>query len=158
MLAIASPPSCLISSTTFCAEVRSSPDPVTEHPRSLTTTLAPWLAKKSACSRPMPRPAPVTIATLPSSAPMTEPFLRLSTSRPAARDEWACVLTPPERGSPNPPAGTATLSVCLPSSQRTATLAARAIGGQGDDGAGRLQTTIRGARRPQGKWARSAAQ
>src|SRR4029434_6823595 len=36
-------------------------------PRSFTTTFAPSLAKRSASSRPMPRPAPVTIATLPSS-------------------------------------------------------------------------------------------
>jgi len=32
-------------------------------------------ANKSACCRPIPRPAPVMIATLPSSAPMTVPFL-----------------------------------------------------------------------------------
>ena len=40
-------------------------------PRSLTTTLAPCAASVSACSRPMPRPAPVTMATRPSHRPMT---------------------------------------------------------------------------------------
>ena len=39
---------------------------VTWPPTSLTTTLAPSDASIRACSRPMPRPAPVTIATLPS--------------------------------------------------------------------------------------------
>ena len=42
--------------------VRSSP------PRSLTTTLAPCSASNSACSRPMPRPAPVMMATRPSQS------------------------------------------------------------------------------------------
>ena len=37
--------------------------------RSLTTTRAPSLASLSAISRPMPRPEPETIATLPSSLP-----------------------------------------------------------------------------------------
>src|SRR4051794_7514526 len=65
-LATASPPIPLISSTTCCAGVRSPPDPSTLPPRSLTTTLAPLAARLSACSRPMPRPAPVTMATRPS--------------------------------------------------------------------------------------------
>src|SRR5579884_270678 len=69
-LAMASPPMALISSTTCWAGVRSSPEPSMAPPRSLTTTLAPSWAKRSACSRPMPRPAPVMMATLPSSAPM----------------------------------------------------------------------------------------
>ena len=41
----------------------------TEEPRSLTTTLAPSLAINSANSRPMPPPAPVITATLPSIMP-----------------------------------------------------------------------------------------
>src|SRR2546423_6201026 len=72
-LAIASPPMALISSTTCWAGVRSSPVPSMAPPRSLTTTLAPSWANKSACSRPMPRPAPVMMATRPSSAPMGDP-------------------------------------------------------------------------------------
>src|SRR6186997_3357683 len=35
-------------------------------PRSFTTTLAPWEASISACSRPIPRPAPVTTQMRPS--------------------------------------------------------------------------------------------
>src|SRR4051812_41792520 len=70
-LAIASPPIALISSTTCCAGVASLPLPSLAPPRSLTTTLAPSDANSSACSRPMPRPAPVMIATRPSSVPMS---------------------------------------------------------------------------------------
>ena len=40
--------------------------PSTPAPRSFTTTLAPCLARPRACSRPTPRAAPVTSATLPS--------------------------------------------------------------------------------------------
>src|SRR6516162_7329886 len=46
------------------------PDPSRAPPRSLTRTFAPSAAMASACSRPMPPPAPVTIATFPSSKPM----------------------------------------------------------------------------------------
>src|SRR5438445_1781551 len=55
----ASPPSCLIESTTACAS-RSLPT-------QLTVTFAPSEAKRSAIAFPIPRDAPVTIATLPSS-------------------------------------------------------------------------------------------
>src|SRR5438105_4670982 len=72
-LAMASPPAALISSTTCWAGVRSSPVPSIAPPRSLTTTFAPSWANSSACSRPMPRPAPVMMATRPSSAPMNPP-------------------------------------------------------------------------------------
>src|SRR5947209_14840261 len=68
-LTTASPPAATISSTTDCAGEASSPTPLTSPPRSLTTTLAPWRASDSACSRPMPRPAPVTSATRPSHSP-----------------------------------------------------------------------------------------
>ena len=61
-----------ISSTTCWAGLRSPPLPSTLPPRSLTTTLAPWPARLSACSRPMPRPAPVTMATRPSQRPMLD--------------------------------------------------------------------------------------
>src|SRR5438477_2166180 len=70
-LTTASPPSALISSTVCIAALGSPPSPCMSPPRSLTTTRAPSLAKRSACSRPRPRPAPVMIATLPSSAPMS---------------------------------------------------------------------------------------
>src|SRR5436309_263452 len=71
-LATASPPIALISSTTCSAGVRSSPVPSMAPPRSFTTTLAPSWANSSACSRPMPRPAPVMMATRPSRAPMVQ--------------------------------------------------------------------------------------
>src|SRR5438093_12901940 len=48
----------------------SAPSPLTEPPRSLTTTLAPCVANSSASPRPTPWPPPVTIATLPSSNPI----------------------------------------------------------------------------------------
>src|SRR5438128_5842253 len=59
----------LISATTLSAISAPRPPPWRSEPRSFTTTLAPSRAKSSACSRPMPPPAPVTIATLPSSRP-----------------------------------------------------------------------------------------
>ena len=46
------------------------PRRVASPPRSFTTTAAPSAASSSASARPMPRPAPVTIATLPSNRPM----------------------------------------------------------------------------------------
>ena len=46
---------------------RAAPSPDISPPRSLTTTSAPSAASASAWERPMPRPAPVTTATLPSS-------------------------------------------------------------------------------------------
>src|SRR5829696_176327 len=64
---MASPPAALISSTTIWAAVVALPVPSTEPPRSFTTTRAPRRASSSACERPRPPPAPVTIATLPSN-------------------------------------------------------------------------------------------
>src|SRR5437870_7779777 len=67
-LATAWPPIFLISATTSCAGVAvGAPVPSKCAPRSFTTTFAPCFARSSASSRPMPRPEPVTIATLPSS-------------------------------------------------------------------------------------------
>ena len=60
-----------ISSTTKSAGVAESPVPSTDPPRSLTTTFAPSLANHSATSLPIPRPAPVTIATFPSTLLVT---------------------------------------------------------------------------------------
>src|SRR5271169_1566047 len=65
--AIATPPAFRISSTTVAAGVSDPPVPSREPPKSLTTTLAPRLASPSACARPRPLPAPVTIATRPSN-------------------------------------------------------------------------------------------
>src|SRR5215472_16439692 len=65
--AIAVPPRFLISSTTSSAGVALVPDPSAAPPGSLTTTLAPSAAQSSAISRPMPRPAPVTMMTLSCS-------------------------------------------------------------------------------------------
>src|SRR5471030_2858595 len=59
-----------MSATVLSASSPPLPPPWRSDPRSLTTTLAPSFAKSSACSRPMPPPAPVMIATLPSSMPM----------------------------------------------------------------------------------------
>src|SRR5262249_31789398 len=56
-----------ISFTTSSA-TRPAPVPSAFPPRSFTTTAAPLRAMSSAISRPMPRPAPVTIAILPVSA------------------------------------------------------------------------------------------
>ena len=69
MLATASPPRAWISSTTSWAGPASAPVPSIVPPRSLTTILAPWAASISECSRPMPRPAPVTMHTRPSHSP-----------------------------------------------------------------------------------------
>src|SRR5580704_18141649 len=66
-LATAVPPAARISSTTsWAGPVSGLPSPSAPAPRSLTTTRPPWLPARSAISRPMPRPAPVTTMTLPS--------------------------------------------------------------------------------------------
>src|SRR5579862_2901593 len=65
--AIASPPDFLISSTTACAGPASVPPPSRLAPISQTTTRAPSCAIRSAIPRPMPRPAPVTMATFPAT-------------------------------------------------------------------------------------------
>src|SRR5690242_17756659 len=65
--AMAVPPAFKISSTTFSAGLSEPPVPSRAPPKSLTTTLAPRLASPSACARPRPLPAPVTIATRPSN-------------------------------------------------------------------------------------------
>ena len=53
------------------AALRVGPgDPSRAPPRSLTTTFAPSRAKRRACARPMPPPAPVTMTTLPSRSPI----------------------------------------------------------------------------------------
>src|SRR5438105_15073071 len=51
----------------FLGRRRACSEPSAATPGSLTTTLAPSVAQSSAISRPMPRPAPVTMMDLPSS-------------------------------------------------------------------------------------------
>jgi hypothetical protein len=70
-----------MASTTSPAGPAELPDPSGSDPRSLTTTLAPWRANSSACSRPMPRPAPVTITTRPSQIPRAPPVWLISVAR-----------------------------------------------------------------------------
>src|SRR5258706_395622 len=65
--ATAVPPRFLISATTSSAGEALDPEPSAATPGSLTTTLPPSAAQSSAISRPMPRPAPVTMTDLPSS-------------------------------------------------------------------------------------------
>src|ERR1700738_2590317 len=65
--AIATPPALRISSTTVSAGVSDPRGPSRAPPKSLTTTFAPLLANPSACARPRPLPAPVTMATRPSN-------------------------------------------------------------------------------------------
>src|SRR6202167_3084913 len=86
VLATAWPPAAVISSTTDCAAEMSAPEPSTAPPRSLTTTLAPREANKRACSRPIPRPAPVMIATL--SCSIVQPSSRIRRG-PAAGGRWS---------------------------------------------------------------------
>ena len=63
--ATAVPPAPVISTTTCWATDWSAPVPSTLTPGSTTTTLAPSSAIILATPRPMPRPEPVTMATLP---------------------------------------------------------------------------------------------
>src|SRR5580693_651824 len=65
---MASPPRAAMRPTVASAS-RPLPSPCTLEPRSFTTIRAPCRANSSACARPMPCPAPVTIATLPSNSP-----------------------------------------------------------------------------------------
>ena len=62
----ASPPSAWISSTTAWPTDAVAPDPSSSTPMSATTTFAPSAARPSASARPIPLPAPVTIATRPA--------------------------------------------------------------------------------------------
>src|ERR1700742_3515392 len=73
--AIATPPAFRISSTTASAGVNEPPVPSRPPPKSLTTTLAPRAAKPSACARPRPLPALVTMATRPSNLIVMHRFL-----------------------------------------------------------------------------------
>jgi len=65
-LAVASPPFSVISSTTSRSGSSFAPSPWGSEPRSLTTTLAPRSAIRTAVSRPRPLAPPVTMTTLPS--------------------------------------------------------------------------------------------
>ncbi len=69
-LATASPPMATISATTSWAGPVDLPSPSISPPRSLMTSLAPWSASMSACSRPMPRPAPVMMQMRSAQMPV----------------------------------------------------------------------------------------
>ena len=110
-LATPSPPAATISSTTCWAALTSSPDPWSDPPRSLTTTLAPSAANSSAYSRPMPRPAPVMMAIRPSSAPMSSTSLVSAPTGRAGAWSWPRTgrsavggVRVPDRGRPFGPA------------------------------------------------------
>ena len=74
LLAMATPPAAVISSTTT-SDISLAPAPCTLPPRSLTTTFAPRSANANAWQRPRPPPAPVTMATLPSKSLIQPPSL-----------------------------------------------------------------------------------
>ena len=67
----ATPPFCSINCLVCCAGVAELPSPPSDAPISATMTFAPAAAIMIAISRPMPPPAPVTTATLPSIMPAT---------------------------------------------------------------------------------------
>src|ERR1700722_9196503 len=92
-LATATPPAARISATTSSAGPLDAPVPSTSMPRSFTTTLAPREARSWAWARPIPRPAPVTTATLPSnlSSPMVPRSFPAGPERQASLDEEAGV-------------------------------------------------------------------
>ncbi len=94
-LAMAFPPASPISATTSCAGPESWPEPSTAAPRSLTTTEAPSRASSVATDRPIPRPAPVTIATRPSS-----PAMPAHQTLSAARNYWNSLLELPSSSRP----------------------------------------------------------
>src|SRR5271155_4720409 len=58
---------------------RPLPSPATDDPRSFTTRVAPCRASSRACARPIPWPAPVTRATLPSSRELMKPLSMIGT-------------------------------------------------------------------------------
>src|SRR6266851_3071922 len=83
-LATASPPISRILSTTSPAGPAEDPVPSGSAPRSLTTTLAPCSASITACSRPMPRPPPVTMQIRPSHMVPISVLLRSGPPSPPA--------------------------------------------------------------------------
>src|SRR5579862_4043589 len=76
-----------MSSATSSAGRLSSPSPCTEPPTSLTTTVAPWRASSRASPLPIPWPAPVTMATFPSSSPTLLSPLFASRARSGAMEK-----------------------------------------------------------------------
>src|SRR3984893_15792863 len=93
--ATAVPPRFLISSTTSSAGAAFDPEPSAATPGSLTTTFAPSAAQSSAISRPMPRPAPVTMMDFPSSDLVTTDYLAFirKNNRAARREHTADAVT-----------------------------------------------------------------
>src|SRR3954447_370562 len=71
-LVTACPPAAVISSTTpWAALPPPAGEPASPTPMSLTNPRAPSAANASACARPIPPPAPVTMTTRPSSKPIS---------------------------------------------------------------------------------------
>src|ERR1700687_6011727 len=78
------PPPFRIPSTPVSGGVGAPPVPSRAPPKSLTTTFAPRLANPSACARPRPLPAPVTMATRPSNLIVMRKFLDVGSWRAKA--------------------------------------------------------------------------
>src|ERR1700749_2226626 len=104
---MALPPLPSMMPTTTSAS-RPPPSPDTDDPRSFTTTVAPWAASSRACARPIPWPAPVTRATLPSSRELMKtlsmlcaPALEAAEFRRPALHERADTLARVFRGGLN---------------------------------------------------------
>ena len=75
VLIAARPPRWSMICRVCSAGLPDRPSPVSDAPTSLITTAAPASAMATAISRPMPPPAPVTIATLPSSIFPSSPLV-----------------------------------------------------------------------------------
>src|SRR5262245_10883713 len=120
--AMAVPPALRISSTTASAGESEPPVPSRAPPKSLTTTLAPRLARPSACALPRPLPAPVTMATRPSNLIAIVQFLLLLPS-PLAGEGGAQApdegyLSTAELAERDPSTGFAPRSHPLPQGER----------------------------------------
>src|SRR5699024_1999428 len=77
--------------------------PVDPGAKSLTTTLAPSAAKASACSRPMPRPAPVTMTTRPSQIPIDVSLVEASCAAVLGQCLFSAVEADRKAGFSPPP-------------------------------------------------------
>src|SRR3990172_4493961 len=98
-LAAALPQAARVSAATSSAGGASLPEPSIAVPMSLTTTAAPSRASSIAVARPMPRPAPVTTATLPASVTLKA---HLPSAAPAdVRTIRAAIGTPVRRPQPH---------------------------------------------------------
>ena len=140
MVAVAVPPAARISSATAAAS-----EPVRE-PRSSTTTAAPSRPRSSACSRPIPPPAPVTIATRPSSRPIVVPprVARSGGSTTAWTSRLSSPTTPTTTSRRPAPTPRSSAPRSSPWSSRTSATSAPTTAGT------RTTTTTRGRWRSRG--------